>query len=51
MCASAVTGVLAELGRVQVGDELLQTLPVAVHLPVASHEERPGRHARAAGGS
>lgn len=50
VCVRAITGLLAELGGVQVGDELLQTLLVAVHLPVSSHEEPPKRHGGAACG-
>lgn len=40
----ALTGVGGELGAVQRVDELAQALLVAVHLPVAPHEELPGRH-------
>lgn len=48
-CVCAFTGLLVEMGGVQVGDELLQALLVAVHLPVSSHEEPPRRHGGAAG--
>lgn len=40
----ALTGVGGELGAIQRVDELAQALLVAVHLPVAPHEELPGRH-------
>lgn len=46
MRVCVLTGLLAELGGVQVGDQLLQTLLVPVHLPVSSHEEPPERHGR-----